>query len=116
MTGDTSSEMNKYYGQRGSIVAGSIRSTLTASKMPAKRKDPNEEFFKMSLLSFKLNHPKQAEILKINPDKLYEEVLHSGVPFYQWGDWIDSYLNKNLINKEYNRHALAKILIIENAR
>jgi hypothetical protein len=44
------------------------------------------------------------------------EVLKAKVPFHKWGDWIDSYLNKNMVNKEYNRHALAKILIIENAR
>lgn len=57
MMGDTSSQMEQYYANRGSIMAGSIRSTMTASKMPARRVDPNEEFFKMSLLSFKLNHP-----------------------------------------------------------
>jgi hypothetical protein len=38
------------------------------------------------------------------------------VPFYQWGDWIDAYLNKSMINKEYNKQALAKIFMIENAR
>jgi hypothetical protein len=63
MMGDTTSEMNKYYGNRGSIMAGStmgLSLRSTASKNPASRKDSNEEFFKMSLLSFKLNHPKQA--------------------------------------------------------
>jgi len=95
--------MQDYYNNRGSVHGGSFRTTMTASKMPSIRRDPNEEFFKMSLLSFKLNHPDEASILGIDPDKLYKEVLRTGLPFHQWGDWIDGFLNKNLINKEYNR-------------
>jgi hypothetical protein len=29
---------------------------MTASRMPVVRKDPNEEYFKMSLLAYKLNN------------------------------------------------------------
>lgn len=62
MMGDTTSEMNLYYGNMGSMIEGStmgISLRSTASKYPAARKNSEEEFFKMSLLSYKLNHPKQ---------------------------------------------------------
>lgn len=79
-------------------------STLTASHMPAERKDPHEEYFKMSLVSFKLNHPTEAELLKVDPDKLYREVKRTGLPFFKWSDWLADYLSKSLAVREKNRH------------
>ena len=40
---------------------------MTASRMPVIRKDPNEEFFKMTLLAYKLNNSKSATLLKVSP-------------------------------------------------
>ena len=71
----------------GSVLTGRM-SNLTASHMPAERKDPHEEYFKMSLVSFKLNHPTEAELLKVDPDKLYREVKRTGLPFFKWSDWL----------------------------
>ena len=81
-------------------------STLTASHNPAQRKDPHEEYFKMSLVSFKLNNPTEAAVLQVDPDKLYREVKNTGLPFFKWSDWLADYLSCALGKRENNRQEL----------
>ena len=62
----------------------------------------------MSLVSFKLNNPTEAELLKVDPDKLYKEVKNTGLPFFKWSDWLADYLSRALGNREYNKQELVR--------
>jgi hypothetical protein len=53
--GRTSPTQSSNTGFRNSVMLTN-NTAMTASRMPAVRKDPNEEFFKMSLLAYKLNN------------------------------------------------------------
>lgn len=54
----------------------------------SRRKDPNEEFFLMTLLSYKLNHKNIDKILAVDGKQMYEEAVKQNVPFYNWNDWV----------------------------
>ena len=67
-------------------------SSSTTSQGGALRKDPNEEFFKMTLLSYKLNHPETSCLMDSGSGELYKKVKESKKPFYKWPDWIKEYM------------------------
>lgn len=70
-------------------VALTNHTAMTASRMPVVRKDPNEEFFKMTLLAYKLNNAKNAALLKVSPMEMFAEVKRVGLPFHKWAEWIE---------------------------
>ena len=50
-------------------MSGMSQSILTQSqrsRREAQRKDPNEEFFKMSILAYQLNNQKQNKVLTVS--------------------------------------------------
>jgi hypothetical protein len=49
-------------------VALTNHTAMTASRMPVVRKDPNEEFFKMTLLAYKLNNAKKRRVAESKSD------------------------------------------------
>lgn len=82
---------------------------MTASRMPVIRKDPNEEFFKMTLLAYKLNNSKQGALLKVSPMEMFIEVKKTGLPFHKWSEWIDSYLTRSLKERKENKKKIFSI-------
>ena len=62
----------------------------------------------MSLVVFKLNNPKKKELLNVNPDKLYQEVRKTGLPFFKWTEWLETYLSRSLVVREENRQTLIR--------
>lgn len=62
---------------------------MTASRMPVVRKDPNEEYFKMSLLAYKLNNAQNIALLKLSPIEMFKEVKQTDLPFNKWAEWIE---------------------------
>lgn len=56
----------------------------------AVRKPPDEEFFLMLLLSFKLNHPHMEQICSINSTKLLDKAIREKkLTFFQFSHFIE---------------------------
>ena len=73
------------------------------------RKPPDEEFFHMSLLSFKLNHPHMEKICSINPTKLLEKALYEKkLTFFQFGQFIEQECDKAYLNAKYRQRKKKK--------
>jgi len=58
----------------------------------SKKKDSDQEFFQMTYLSLLLPHPQKNKLIEIQGntycDALYQQVLATFKPFYEWNDWI----------------------------
>jgi len=53
-----------------------------------KRKDPEQEFFKMSLVAYKLNNPNSTTLPNTDPAFMFRAVKKTDLAFYHWPDWI----------------------------
>jgi len=68
------------------------------------RKDPNEEFFKMTLLSFKINSKISSKVFEIDSTELYKDCQKSKLPFYKWPRWIENTLMRRILSQKYNNY------------
>jgi hypothetical protein len=93
--------------KEGSGSGGSI-----ISQTPAPiRKDPNEEFFMMTFLSYKLNHKEYEKILATDGRALYLEVNAKKIPFYDWAKWIDEKFEKEWFDFKYRKTKRMMIVV-----
>jgi hypothetical protein len=44
-------------------------------------------------------------ICMLNKDTLYDKAVKEGVPFFQWHDWIEKLINKEVVSKILNKTA-----------
>jgi hypothetical protein len=72
-----------------SCTSMSLRSSTLNNAPSNGRKDPHEEFFKMTLLAFKLNHPASSCLQDSSATQLYKEVQKIELPFFKWPQWIE---------------------------
>lgn len=59
----------------------------SAGVLPELRRDPQEEYFKLAILSLKMIHTEKEEaeyIYEINSEKLFQQVKQLQVPFHRW--------------------------------
>ena len=78
----------------------------------SERKDPEQEFFHMLLLSHIIGHPKQNLLIEVQTEAetLYKQVKQTGQPFFQWNQWISDYIQKTLDDyKDKRNKRLEKI-------
>ena len=69
------------------------------------RKDPQREFFEMTVLAYQIRHQKKSPtIMKINRTELYHECVKTKKGFEQWPEWIEHRVTKILINDVYNKN------------
>ena len=66
--------------------------------------DPEEEFFKMCLITFQMQHQRNLEIMKLDYRTLYLEAIDKKLPFSGFIDFIDQQINKILMMQKYKRH------------
>jgi len=67
------------------------------------KRDPEEEFFMLSVLALKMNHTEefQAEyVYDISASQLFNEVKELGMPFHKWYKWLDEKFNSLKKNHE----------------
>ena len=57
-------------------------------RLGAYDENKEKEFFKMTLLSVKVQHPQFSLICDIDGDKLFEDALEEGVPFFKYQKWL----------------------------
>jgi len=61
-------------------------------------RDPLKEFFTLTLQSVKLNSPHMNIICMLNKDTMYEKAVKENVPFFQWHQWIEKIINKEVLS------------------
>jgi hypothetical protein len=57
-----------------------------------KRRDPEEEFFILAVLSHKMNYNEFGEddfLYEIDSQSLFKEVKSQNLLFHKWYDWLD---------------------------
>lgn len=57
------------------------------------RRDPQEEYFKLAILSLKMIHTEKEEaeyIYEINSEILFQQVKQLHVPFHRWYQWLET--------------------------
>mmetsp|Transcript_3882 Transcript_3882/g.6600 ORF Transcript_3882/g.6600 Transcript_3882/m.6600 type:complete len:134 (-) Transcript_3882:37-438(-) len=73
-----------------------------------------EEFFKMSLLSYQINNKQNMKILKLDAKSLYKQVSEQQkLPFFQWNDWLKVCIERlqfEQIYKKTSEFEYAKLL------
>ena len=63
------------------------------------RKEPEEEFFSMTLVSYVMSHAQKNSIIDLiqESDALYKVCRMGGKrPFFEWPGWIQSYIDLEL--------------------
>jgi hypothetical protein len=65
-----------------------------ARRRLAERKDPEEEFFNLTLLSNIMTNEKKNLLISILSDsaKLFKQCMKTGKQFYEWNDWIQKHI------------------------
>ena len=82
-----------------SMVAPSTRKV----RPPPKRKDPEKEFFEMTVLAFILSHPSSKSIMTVDRNELFDQCKLTHKSFHEWPNWINQTLTRIVLNEKYNR-------------
>lgn len=56
------------------------------------RRDPEEEFFMLSVLALKMEHTEEHEaeyIYEVSAQKLFLQVKSLKIPFHKWYKWLE---------------------------
>ena len=70
----------------------------------ATRKDPEREFFEMTVLAYQLrNVKKSTSIMRIDRSALYFECLKIKKGFEYWPEWIEQTVTRILISEQYKK-------------
>ena len=76
----------------------------STTKKIGNRKDPQREFFEMTVLAYQIrNQKKSPSIMKINRSDLYHECVKTKKGFEEWPEWIEQRVTKILINDAYSK-------------
>lgn len=71
-------------------------STITQKWEQDARKDPEEEYFRLSCLALKIIYNEQDTdfVFTVAPGKLYAKCKKQKIPFHLWYTWIEKELQK----------------------
>ena len=61
------------------------------------RRDPEEEFFMLSVLALKMTHTEEYDaeyIYEISAQKLFLQVKSLRIPFHKWYTWLETRFNQ----------------------
>ena len=84
------------------MAASSIRRLASSVGL---RKDSNQEFFTMCLLSFKLNNQDLEEVLELDHRALYQKCVDiDKKEFFEFQDWISKEVQKLRFQNIYKAH------------
>eukprot|EP00347_Sterkiella_histriomuscorum_P012475 403368435 len=93
----------------------SNKSNPTAFSNPASR-DVIREFFALTCQSVKLNSPHLNLICNTKTDELYNKAQSLNIPFYQWNNWLESYLHKEVLQSIFKQRMKASFVKAGNFR
>ena len=76
----------------------------TSQRSKGARKDPQREFFEMTVLAYQIrNQKKSPTIMKINRTDLYYECIETKKGFEEWPEWIEKKVTEIIIKDVYNK-------------
>ena len=82
------------------------------------KRDPEEEFFMLSVLAIKLNHTEIYEdtehIYKQTPEELFQQVKKKNLSFHKWFKWLEEIFETERKKVQKEKQAL-EIVIEEQA-
>jgi hypothetical protein len=82
---------NRSLSPRGPDVESSMISGVSVGI----RKDPNQEFFQMCLLSYKMNNQDSEVVMELNHRELYRKCTEQDKKqFFEFSDWIQREVKK----------------------
>lgn len=77
--------------------------TSRKSRAPPKRKEPELEFFEMTVLAFILSHPSSKTIMTLDRNKMYDDCKKVHKSFHEWPNWINQTLTRIVLEEKYNK-------------
>lgn len=92
---------NRKFAQ-GSVIS-STSTNARKSRSIAQRKEPEREFFEMTVLAFILTHPSSKNIMTLDRNKLFDECHKVHKSFQEWPNWINATLTRIVLNEKYNK-------------
>ncbi len=79
-----------------------------------RKRDPMKEFFQLTAQCVKLRSPNMQAILTVDVSKMYDLVLKEGKPYWEWRDWIEQKLHKEVLSKLFSDHKRVRQSFIGN--
>ena len=73
----------------------------TRRRPQAQRKDPEREFFEMTICAFQLNYPSCKSLLRVDRSRLFNECKAVHSSFHYWPEWIRMTLMRVVLNDRY---------------
>ena len=71
---------------------------------PVAAENKEEEFFKMTLLSFQLTHKSNRKIMALDAKKLFLQVSEKEkLPFFKWHDYLQKTVEKLMFENMYKK-------------
>ena len=86
-----------------SVIDGTISQMTRRRRAQKGRKEPELEFFEMTVLAFQLSHPNSKTLLKVDRQQMYEECKAAHSSFHEWPRWINATLTRIMLNERYNK-------------
>lgn len=76
--------------------SNSTATAITQQWEKDSRKDPEEEYFRLSCLALKIIYNEQDTdfVFTVAPGKLYQKCKKQKIPFHLWYNWIEKELKK----------------------
>lgn len=69
------------------------------------KKDPNQEFFQMLLLSYKMNNQDLEEVMELDHKEMYRQCTQDQkVSFFQFNEWISKEISRIRYRKFYQQN------------
>lgn len=93
------SSLSSYFRPLSTDAGASIE----ISPYKVARKKPPEEYFALSVQAVKMNSPHMDNIIRVNPNELYDKAIKAGIPFHKWYTWIESQLNSIYVQALYKK-------------
>ena len=77
--------------------------TSRTSKLAPDRKNPEREFFELTVLSYQLKNQEACpSLMLVDRSALYKECKKIDKPFQFWPEWIEQEMTKRMLNDIYN--------------
>ena len=93
----------------GSPATPSMSSSGTMRKRaPPKQKEPELQFFEMTVLAFILSHPSSKTIMTLDRNALFDECKSVHKSFHEWPNWINHRLTRVVLEEKFIKEQAQK--------
>jgi hypothetical protein len=84
-------ETDEYIETNGGERNEGSNAGIDADPSQEQKRDPEEEYFRLSVLSLKLQYDEKDPnfAVRVSAKKLYKRCKKDGIPFASWYNWIE---------------------------